>query len=87
MGAVGVPRPDGTGAAALDVFLELGRTPLADRLLRQEELAAAEPTVPLSVALFAFARAAPVIDSRVGIVRDLLERRPEYSEFRGQPTG
>jgi SAM-dependent methyltransferase len=37
----------------LDVFLDLGRTPLANALPRPEDLAAPEPTYPLAVALCA----------------------------------
>ncbi|MBY0420866.1 MAG: class I SAM-dependent methyltransferase [Parvularculaceae bacterium] len=41
------------GANDLQVFLDLGETPLADRLLRREDLGAPEPRFPLKAALCA----------------------------------
>jgi Putative zinc binding domain len=39
------------GSGRLDVFLDLGRTPLADRLISDAAGLAAEPTFPLRVAI------------------------------------
>lgn len=38
------------GYADLEVILDLGKTPLADRMLREEQLSSPEPTYPLKVA-------------------------------------
>ena len=51
------------GGANLEPFLDLGSTPLADRLLTEEQLAEPEPTAPLEVAFCADCTLVQILDT------------------------
>lgn len=68
------------GGSELSTFLDLGRTPLADGLVKPEELATPDPVFPLEVA---FCHACKLVQIRETVDPELLfqDDYPYYSSF------
>ncbi|MGH7414238.1 MAG: class I SAM-dependent methyltransferase [Candidatus Rokuibacteriota bacterium] len=68
------------GVGGLEVFLDLGRTPLADRLVTQQQLNEAEPTFPLEVAFCSSCGLMQILET---VPPEVLfsEEYPYYSSF------
>lgn len=66
--------------SGLEVFLDLGQTPLADRLLTEEQLNQPEPTYPLEVAFCPHCALVQILET-VPPERLFCEDYPYYSSF------